>query len=123
MIKLQRFAGRADKLNDRGLMYILIDILDYRMKSYGHTVKAARKAKGWTLDEVAKRTGTHKGYISGIENSQVRPPAPKLSDRLAKALGLDSKDLLRRAWAEKAPKAIRAEVMDLLFPTEKTDPT
>lgn len=89
------------------------------MKSYSRVLHDARKAKGWTLEDVARRCGTHKGYISGIEGGKVAPPSPKLSNKLAKVLGLDAKDLLRRAWAEKAPAAIRKEVMDLLFPSER----
>jgi transcriptional regulator with XRE-family HTH domain len=91
------------------------------MKSYGRVVYDARKAKGWTLQDVARRSGTHKGYISGIESRKVAPPSPKLSNKLAKALGLDPLDLLRRAWVEKAPAPIRTEVTNLLFPGEKDD--
>ena|SRR5687767_6269215 len=99
----------------------MIDILEGTMKSYGLVLREARKAKGWTLDELARKARTNKGYISGIENSATKPPATKLSNRLANALGLDPKDLLRRAWAEKAPEPIRAEIIALLFPKESGD--
>lgn len=88
------------------------------MKSYGSVIREARQARGWTLQELANKAGTNKGYVSGIETCSVRPPASKISTRLAKALSLDPKDLLRRAWAEKAPEPIRAEVQALLFPGE-----
>lgn len=88
------------------------------MKSYGSIIHSARRKKGWTLDQVASKIGSHKGYISGIENGKVRPPSPKISGKLAKVLGLDAKDLLRRAWAEKAPMLIRTEIAALLFPNE-----
>lgn len=92
------------------------------MKSYGSLIHQARLAKGWTLEQVASKVGSHKGYISGIENGKVRPPSPRISGKLAKILGLDAKDLLRRAWVEKAPKPIREEVSKLLFPDETSPP-
>jgi transcriptional regulator with XRE-family HTH domain len=88
------------------------------MKPYGSVIREARVRKGQTLDGLASKVGTHKGYISGIENGKVSPPAPGLSTRLAKALGLDPLDLLRRATVQKAPKALRAELAGLLFPNE-----
>lgn len=89
------------------------------MKSYGSVVRHARQSRGWTLEELAKRAHTNKGYISGIETRAVNPPASKMSTRLAKALGLDFRDLLRCAWAEKAPEPIRMELMNLLYPAER----
>ena len=88
------------------------------MHSYGSVIRRARQERGLSLVELADKAGTNKGYISGIETESVSPPAPRLSMRLAKALGLDPKDLLRRAWVEKAPREIRSELMALLFPSE-----
>jgi transcriptional regulator with XRE-family HTH domain len=88
------------------------------MKSYGYIIHQARKAKGLTLDQLASKIGSHKGYISGIENRKVNPPASKVTVKLAKVLGLDPKDLLRRSWVEKAPELIRGEIASLLFPAE-----
>ncbi|HMQ45939.1 MAG TPA: helix-turn-helix transcriptional regulator [Saprospiraceae bacterium] len=37
---------------------------------FGHLIKAARKDAGLTQEELAKRSGTTKNYISRIENNQ-----------------------------------------------------
>jgi len=85
------------------------------VRSFGTVIKRARQARGWTLDFVASRTRSHKGYISGMENGTVNPPSAKLIIRLAKLYGLDERDLLLRAEVEKSPKEIRAELKRRVF--------
>lgn len=80
------------------------------MNTFGQVIRARRKQLGLTLDQVARRAGTHKGYVSGIENSKVRPPAPRVVAKIAKALDLDVLDLVELGWAEKAPALIRDRV-------------
>ena len=79
--------------------------------TYGKIVQACRKARGLTLEQVAKRIESHKGYVSGIENGKVNPPAPTITCRLAGMFGLDPEDLLELAWAEKAPKRIKERAL------------
>lgn len=64
------------------------------MRRFCDVLKARRKEKGLTLEKVAKAVGTHKGYISGIENDQVGPPRPTMVGKLAKVLELDVDELL-----------------------------
>jgi len=85
------------------------------MQSFGTVIKRARKARGWTLDYVASRTRSHKGYVSGMESGAVNPPSAKLILRLASLFQLNEKDLLLRAEIEKAPKVIRAELKRRVF--------
>ena len=80
------------------------------MKTYGYVVKQKRKELGLTLEKVAKRAGTHKGYVSGIENGKVNPPSPKTTAKLARILDLDVRSLMLLAWVGKAPKAIKGLV-------------
>jgi len=76
---------------------------------FGELVRTWRQAKGLTLDVVAKKIGTHKGYISGIERGKVSPPSVKLIRKFAKVFGQDEKQLVRMAWVDKAPALIRDE--------------
>lgn len=62
------------------------------------------------MEELAKRSGVRKGYISGIENGKVRPPKDWLVLVLAKQPKLNPTDLLIRAYVAKAPAIIRGEL-------------
>ena len=73
------------------------------MQEFGELIRSLRKAKGLTLEEVAEKVGTKKGYISGIENNKVNPPAPDKVRKLAKVLGGDRVLFLLLATIEKAP--------------------
>lgn len=77
------------------------------MQEFGELIRSLRKAKGMTLEEVALKIGTKKGYISGIENSKVNPPAPDKVRKLAKVLGGDCVTFLLLATVEKAPPEIQ----------------
>lgn len=80
--------------------------------TFGQRIQRARHHRGLTLEGLASRVGSHKGYMSGIENGTCRPPAPGLTGRLARVLGLDLELLLVEGWAEKAPKRVRSQVME-----------
>lgn len=86
-----------------------------KYERYGMVLRRRRMAKSLTLEDVAQKVGTHKGYLSGIENDQVRPPSPAITRRLCKALDMDFRSMVMRSWAEKAPKAVRADAIDLVF--------
>ncbi len=84
------------------------------MSNYGDLVKRLRKQKGMTLEGVAKKIGSHKGYVSGIENGKVNPPSVKIIRKFAKLFAQDERTLVRIAWADKAPAIIREEAQRLL---------
>jgi transcriptional regulator with XRE-family HTH domain len=50
-------------------------------------IKASRKAKGITLEQLAQQTGFTKGYLSKVEKSDTAPPVSTLGI-LARALGV-----------------------------------
>jgi transcriptional regulator with XRE-family HTH domain len=81
---------------------------------FGSRVKELRKEKGLTLEEVARKIGSHKGYVSGIENAKVAPPSVKIILKYAKLFGQDPKTLVRLAWVDKAPAILRDEAEGFL---------
>lgn len=93
------------------------------MSRFGDLVKKLRKERGMTLDAVAKKIGSHKGYVSGIENDKVNPPSVKVIQKYAKVFGQDARALVRLAWVDKAPAIIREDAERFLtwWATERTD--
>lgn len=57
-------------------------------KAIGQRIRALRQAKGLTLDELARRTGFAKSYLSQIENLKREPPISTLT-KIAFVLGVD----------------------------------
>lgn len=55
-------------------------------------VRAARKRKGWTLEETGKRAGIGRSTLSKIENNQTKPGFD-IVRRLTKALDLETPQL------------------------------
>jgi len=87
------------------------------MKTYGEVIKEGRKKHELTMEQLARRCRTHKGYISGIENGKVAPPAAPMSKKLAKNLGISVTHLILLAHCEKAPKEVRAWIMRDMRPS------
>ena len=50
-------------------------------------IKEFRTKRGMVLEELAKKTGLSKGYLSKVENSEKSPPVSTLT-KIAKALGV-----------------------------------
>lgn len=84
------------------------------MSNFGDLVKTLRREKGLTLEAVAKKIGSHKGYVSGIENGKVNPPSVKIIRKFAKLFAQNERTLVRMAWADKAPTLIRDEARRLV---------
>ena len=85
-------------------------------ESFGKRIKALRMASNLTLEEASKRVGTNKSYISGIENGKVSPPSVKFVAKFAQTYSVDEKELLRIAYIEKAPPALRDELLRAFWP-------
>lgn len=71
----------------------VVDDIDSRL---ARRLKLEREARGWSLAEVAGRSGVSKAMISKIERGEVSPTAALLA-RLASAFGLTLSTLLLRA--------------------------
>jgi transcriptional regulator with XRE-family HTH domain len=76
------------------------------MNRFGYEVGEARKKGGLTLEKIARRAGTVKGYISGVITGAVRPPSPKVIRKLAPILGIPEDRLLALSVIAKLPKRL-----------------
>jgi transcriptional regulator with XRE-family HTH domain len=85
------------------------------MTTFGERIRNLRRAKEMTLEKVAKKIGSHKGYISGIENGKVNPPSMKFVRKLSSLLGADLKTLAMSAYIDKAPKIIKNDLVKAVF--------
>jgi transcriptional regulator with XRE-family HTH domain len=63
------------------------------LKAFGERLRLLRKARGWTQEELARRTERHWTYIGGLERGERNPTLVVLCD-LAVALGVRPYDLL-----------------------------
>jgi transcriptional regulator with XRE-family HTH domain len=80
------------------------------MSQFGELVRRLRRQKGMTLDQVARKIGSHKGYVSGIENGKVNPPSVKFIRKYARLFQHDEKELILIAHVDKAPTQVRDEL-------------
>jgi transcriptional regulator with XRE-family HTH domain len=86
-----------------------------RGRLFGDRLREIRVKNNLTVDVMARSVGTHKGYISGIENGQVNAPSAKMIRKVARKYKEDLKELLILAWLDKAPQEIRADLMEKLL--------
>ena len=61
-------------------------------RSRNNPIANARREQGVTQEELAKRIGVHKNYLSMIERSE-RKPSAGLLQRIAEALGIEVEDI------------------------------
>lgn len=84
-------------------------------RQFGDQVKAHRTALEMTTVVLARKLGTHKGYVSGIENAKVNPPSKKVLVKMSRVLGISLEMLLKLSVVSKAPEEIREEVAKKLL--------
>lgn len=72
----------------------------------GDALRAARKAKGWTLRQAEQQTGVANAHLSQIENGHIARPEADVVVKVASAYGMDVFGALRLAG--------RGELADLL---------
>jgi transcriptional regulator with XRE-family HTH domain len=80
---------------------------------FGERLRELRRAKGFTLRDLAGKVGVGFTYLSRAENERLQYgdyPSDALIRKLAKALGGDTDELL--LLAEKVPDRIRKRVLD-----------
>jgi transcriptional regulator with XRE-family HTH domain len=76
---------------------------------FGKRLRELRKGKGMTLEALASRIGSSKGYLSGIENEKVNPPTEKFVRKLARIFGQDEVAFLKLAYLDKIPRSLQSE--------------
>lgn len=81
------------------------------MQRFGEWVREQRKARNWTLETLSKKIGSHKGYVSGIENDKVSPPSAKICRKLAIAFQANPAQVMAHSRLEKMEPAAREHVM------------
>ena len=81
---------------------------------FGELVNRLRRESNLTLEQVAKKIGSHKCYVSGIESGKVNPPSTRLIRKFAKLFDQDERRMVLIAWVDKAPAIIRDDVTRLL---------
>lgn len=79
----------------------------------GSVIHARRDELKLTLDELARASGTHKGYISGIEKGSVSAPSPRIMARICHHLKLNPSVMILKSWVEKAPACILRDVISM----------
>jgi len=76
---------------------------------FGRRLRDLRKQKGMTLETLATKIGSSKGYLSGIENEKVNPPTEKFVRKLARIFGQDEVGFLKLAYLDKIPRSLQPE--------------
>ena len=85
-------------------MSTIIDNLDSRL---GTRIKTEREARGWSLTDLAQRSGVSRAMINKIERGEASPTASLLG-RLSGAFGLTLSTLLARTENASAGRLVRA---------------
>ena len=86
-------------------MYTIVDDLDTRL---GARIRIERQRRGWSLTELAQKSGVSRAMINKVERGEASPTASLLG-RLSGAFGLTLSTLLARAEAIHAGRLSRAE--------------
>ena len=68
-------------------------MLDKLSNHIGRQLQQARQRKGLTQAEVAKRAGTNTNYYAKLERGEA-VPSLKMLEKIVKALGVKSSDVL-----------------------------
>jgi len=66
----------------------------------GDKIRDLRKAKGFTLEQLADKTASSKGYIWELENRDTKKPSGEKLLKIAETLGVTSEFLIDDAKTE-----------------------
>src|SRR3982751_4539046 len=85
------------------------------MEPLGPKLRRQRRRLGFTLDELAGRTGISKPYLSLIETGRVtNPPSDGKLRRLEQTLGFNAGELISQAHLQRTPHDVRAMLHKLM---------
>ena len=79
------------------------------MEPLGPKIRRMRRRLGFTLDELAVKTGISKPYLSLIETGRVpNPPSDGKLQKIEQVLGFPAGELLTQAHLQRTPRDVRA---------------
>jgi SOS-response transcriptional repressor LexA len=85
------------------------------MEPLGPKLRRQRRRLGFTLDELAGKTGISKPYLSLIETGRVpNPPSDEKLRRLEQTLGFPAGELVSQAHLQRTPRDVRAMLQSLM---------
>ncbi len=85
------------------------------MEALGPKLRRQRRRLGFTLDELAGKTGISKPYLSLIETGRVpNPPSDEKLRRLEQTLGFGAGELITQAHLQRTPRDVRAVLQQLI---------
>lgn len=73
----------------------------------GDKIRLLRKQKAWTLEELAAKTDSSKGYIWELENRETKSPSAEKLKKIAEALGVTAEFLLNERKSKPDNSVIR----------------
>jgi transcriptional regulator with XRE-family HTH domain len=82
------------------------------LEKLGHNVRFRRTGKGWSITQLAEKSGVSKAYISDLENGVAGKPNIQYVYAIAVALGVTLDELLEDAKPTAKPR-VRKEPLDL----------
>ena len=88
------------------------------MASLGERIKARRQERGWTQEELARRAGISKGFLSDLENGKQRVGADTLLD-VGRVLGASLDYLMTGDGVDPEPSEIEIPASLATFATEE----
>jgi transcriptional regulator with XRE-family HTH domain len=86
------------------------------LKQLGENVRFRRHGKGWTLNDLAEKSGINKAYISDLENGSAGKPNIQYVFAIANALGVTLDELLDNAAPRQADSPRKKRPADDLPP-------
>jgi transcriptional regulator with XRE-family HTH domain len=86
------------------------------LQKLGHNVRFLRQGKGWTLNDLAEKSGISKAYISDLENGVAGKPNIQYVFAIANALGVTLDDLLDNAAPKRTASSKRKQAGEELPP-------
>src|SRR5262249_61830491 len=86
-------------------MSTIVDDLDTRL---GARIKLEREGRGWSLTDLAQRSGVSRAMINKVERGEASPTASLLG-RLSGAFGLTLSVLLARTEVNRTGRLVRAD--------------
>jgi repressor LexA len=93
------------------------------MDALGIKLRRQRRRMGFTLDDLAAKTGISKPYLSLIETGRVpNPPSDEKLTRLEQTLGFAPNELVTQAHLQRTPRDVRDMLHKLLADRQAATP-